>query len=325
MNIQQPELFVNYFPKVDLLDCLYKSLPELPYATDILGPMSRIAKKSAVGKVYIQANTSHCTKWLVFDIDRETAATDWAETGCPEPNIIVCNQANGHAHLFYGLEIPIFTKAPEHETMKLFAYDVWRKLNKKLGGDEAYNRILVRNPLHIKACVITRRDWLYNLYELNTYLTDIFFEKEKVSTLDPGAGRNCFIFDLDRIKAYRHRDKTKGKLTDEQFKTDIKKIVHEDNMNRLKYPLKFSEEKTIVDSIVDFTINVYGKNGYSVYNDNDREKSLQVRKYKAYTKIAKLKELLSKEPGTSNKAAARLLGIPKSSIIRYKKIIAEEK
>ena len=50
--------------------------------------------------------------WLAYDVDRPGAAIDWSDRGAPAPNISVKNPENGHAHLLYGLSVPVRT-APD--------------------------------------------------------------------------------------------------------------------------------------------------------------------------------------------------------------------
>ena len=48
---------------------------------------------------YIQPNTHYNLKWFVFDIDREFELNEIFDKNLPEPNFIVFNPKNQHAHL----------------------------------------------------------------------------------------------------------------------------------------------------------------------------------------------------------------------------------
>ncbi|WP_220733667.1 replication initiation protein, partial [Shewanella morhuae] len=94
-------------------------LPKKPYYSDNLSNgLSIIAAKKAVKSRYIQHNGPTHKYWLVFDVDRLGATMCWEDSGAPAPNIVATNRENGHAHLIYGLEIPIRT-APDGSSKAL--------------------------------------------------------------------------------------------------------------------------------------------------------------------------------------------------------------
>lgn len=95
------------------LDLFRERLPRKPYHTNDLMTGLQIAQlKTAISSRYIQPNGPTHKHWFVFDVDSSTAAIDWYDQGAPAPNFIATNPQNGHAHLFYGLEVPVRT-APD--------------------------------------------------------------------------------------------------------------------------------------------------------------------------------------------------------------------
>lgn len=78
-------------------------LPRRPYCTDNLAAGMNIRPTmTAVEKRYIQYNPHAIINWLAFDIDRVYVA-EAEYTVIAQPNIIVRNRENGHAHLLYGI------------------------------------------------------------------------------------------------------------------------------------------------------------------------------------------------------------------------------
>ena len=100
-----------------------KRLPEAPYCTKGKGEAVVIRRlQSALRNPLIQINLPVLTWWLVFDIDHPQAAVAWQDAGLPPPNWVAVNPSNGHAHMVYGLSIPVKTADPEHiKALRYFA------------------------------------------------------------------------------------------------------------------------------------------------------------------------------------------------------------
>ena len=87
--------------RLDLAESFIDSLPAKPYATDDFSYGVKIhSKKNAVTKRYLSLNHKYVTNWITFDIDRAGAVADlyYDNVGVPEPNLVVENPENGHAH-----------------------------------------------------------------------------------------------------------------------------------------------------------------------------------------------------------------------------------
>ncbi|MHB1681166.1 MAG: replication initiation protein [bacterium] len=52
-------------------------------------------------------NNATFYRFLVFDVDKPKAALSFESANLPEPNIVVINPKNTHAHLLYYLENPV--------------------------------------------------------------------------------------------------------------------------------------------------------------------------------------------------------------------------
>ena len=141
------------------------------------------------------------TWWLVFDIDHPQAAVAWQDAGLPPPNWVAVNPSNGHAHMVYGLSIPVKTADPEHiKALRYFAA-VYDAMAVALKADLNYSGLLTKNPTHEK----WRTEWVYNaLYELSELAeyVDLTQAQKRAESDSRGFGRNCTVFDKLRLWAY---------------------------------------------------------------------------------------------------------------------------
>ena len=152
------------------LDLFRKRLPKRPYFTNDYSLGVRIGTaKRAIQARYIQPNVPWLRVWLPFDLDRAGAGYDWYDRGAPGPNIVVENRENLHAHLLYGLAVPV---AIGDDTTKAarFAAAVEYGLMVKLNADPAYNGLLCKNPLSDYWNVRVYEQRLYDLSWLADYL-----------------------------------------------------------------------------------------------------------------------------------------------------------
>ena len=195
---------------VETLNYYYNSLPEFPYCTDDLSTGLKIRdKKTASKKRYLQHNSPFDLYWFCYDIDRPMATIDWQDVNAPTPTITVTNPDNGHAHLLYGLDLPVIRCEWNPKVHKGFgspiryAASVDVAMNKKLNSDRAYAGLISKNPLHDHWITQIWRDELYTLGEMSAHL-DLEPYKDKRCHLPPeGLGRNSTIFDVLRKWAYK--------------------------------------------------------------------------------------------------------------------------
>lgn len=164
---------------------------------------------------YIEHNTRVAYHWLVVDIDHENALERIEESRLPEPNMVIINPKNGHAHAFWLLEkeVPRFGKARWKPIYYFKA--VWRGFTRRLGGDLNYVQLITKNPYSTRWKTIYNHNSAFSLNELDDYLEHS--EKEKTgrqTTLEDGAGRNVCLFNTLRIEAYsRYAQYLNGKAT----------------------------------------------------------------------------------------------------------------
>ena len=152
---------------------------------------------------YIEHNTKVAYHWLVVDIDRPDALHRIEESRLPEPNMVILNPANGHAHAFWKLkkEVPRYGKARWKPIYYFKA--VWRGFTRRLGGDMNYVQLLTKNPHSSRWKTILTHSKAFALEELDCALEHE--EKRKTGRsvrLEDGAGRNVCLFNTLRIEAY---------------------------------------------------------------------------------------------------------------------------
>ncbi|MEA2120559.1 replication initiation protein [Halovibrio sp. HP20-50] len=181
-----------------------KRLPRKPYHTDDFGTGLRIRDvQKALQARYIQPNGPTHRYWLVYDVDRSGAVLDWYDRGAPPPTIVAQNPANGHAHLIYGLEVPVRT-APDGKPGPLrYAAAIDCALRAVLDADVGYAGLICKNPLHSHWRVTEWEPRLYELGDLASWLDLSSFNDRRKRLPDYGLGRNCTLFEKLRTWAYR--------------------------------------------------------------------------------------------------------------------------
>lgn len=179
-------------------------LPRKPYHTDILGDGLRIRDvQRALAARYIQPNGPTHRYWLVYDVDRSGAALDWNDRGAPPPTIVAQNPENGHAHLIYGLDVPVRT-APDAKSGPLrYAAAVDCALRALLDADSGYGGLICKNPLHPHWRVTEWEPRLYELGDLDSWLDLSAYADRRKRLPAYGLGRNCNLFEYLRHWAYR--------------------------------------------------------------------------------------------------------------------------
>lgn len=184
-------------------------LPRKPYCVEHPGePLKIRTLEHALKFRHIQPNPDCVRFWMVFDVDRAGAAYAWEDGNLPPPNIVVINPANAHAHLFYGLEIPICTSELAHDAPLRFAAAVEAAYVKALKADVNYVGLIAKNPLHSDWKTWWINSQLYTLHELAEHVQ--LPSKLPKHSAERGLGRNCSLFEKLRKWAYQairfHRD-----------------------------------------------------------------------------------------------------------------------
>ncbi len=184
------------------LENFKNNLPTRALCTDNLqyGLKVRSAEEAST-KRYIQHNDKISNRWIVFDCDYPNALEQADFNNLPIPNIAVINRANGHSHLLYELESPVYTCDNARRKPLAYAANIEHTLTKALKADPCYVGLICKNPLNRYWLTYQVRSENYTLNEFGEYFDIETKPKQGISEISR-LGRNCTIFDLLRHWAY---------------------------------------------------------------------------------------------------------------------------
>lgn len=288
------------------LDLFRDRLPPRPYSTnDLAGGVSIRKRQSALSYRWIQANGPHRLYWLVFDVDRRTAALDWHDRDCPPPTITAQNPTNGHAHLFYGLGVSVRTAPDGKEGPLRYAAAVEAALREKLDADRGYTGLLAKNPTHPCWRVEQWQESLYDLPALDSWL-DLAPYKDRRKKFDNyGLGRNCNLFNDLRRWAYREK-----RINDwPSYQVWFDACLEQALAFNLTLGLGVNEVKATAKSVAGWTWKHMTESAFSALQA--RRGSLKGRKTRMASKaeVVKLSNL-----GRSVREIAAITGLSKSTV-----------
>lgn len=156
----------------------------------------------AIGKQYLDPNSSNRVWAMVFDIDRPQASMAWDDAMLPEPNWICQNPKNSHAHLGYALAVPVSRSINSLRKPQALMARVEHAMSTALGADPAYGHRFTKNPLHPAWRTFYGRGDAYDFEELRSYLPDnLPLIRSRGEAI--GEGRNVLLFTDLRNWAYR--------------------------------------------------------------------------------------------------------------------------
>lgn len=170
--------------------------PKKPYCSDDLSKGICIRSlNSALKRPYIQANPPHLRIWSIFDVDRAGAVLAWEDADLPPPSWTAMNMENAHAHLVWGLSVPVLVDSPDMRQKPLrYLCAVEAAFRDKLEADPGYSGLLTKNPLHERWRVLRRPQLVYELSELAAWV-DLPKHAPKRKPEEVGLGRNVTLFD----------------------------------------------------------------------------------------------------------------------------------
>jgi len=248
----------------DILRLFPRLIPTKPYCADDLsnGLVVR-SKKHALKKPHIQVNGPSSVRWLVHDLDYAEARFAHRDACLPPPNIIAINNANGHAHAFILLEVPVAKHSEARPKPLQFLAAIERGIRRRLNADPAYSGLICKNPLNCRWEVECRRARPYTLLELD----DSLFEHDKSWDFSPaiayGHSRNCACFDAVRKIAYREvLDAKRTGISCQQFEAWLASVAWQINLN-FSQPLPPSDIRAIAKSVAKWTWKKFSEEGLS--------------------------------------------------------------
>ena len=242
--------------RLDLAESFIDSLPNKPYATDDFSYGVKIhSKKNAVTKRYLSLNHKYVTQWLTFDIDRAGAVADlyYDCMGTPEPNLVVENTENGHAHFLFKLETPVYLGENANPKPISYLNAVYGELRDILGADKAYTGLMSKNPLHESWRTQELHVEPYSLASLSQHLElDSKVVKQSRVSADEAyhEGRNHRIFTELKEWAYVAVREYRGSTYQQWLQSCIDYCMQINSV--LVYPLGYGEVKQIAKSVSKF-------------------------------------------------------------------------
>ena len=301
--IQNPNTFNPAGGGQSVVNHFYDTLPRRPYCTDELGSLFVRVKDQAIKRRYIQPNDPKDLYWLVYDVDRPTAHFDWYDLHAPPPNITATNMQNGHAHLFYGLEVPVYKVPNAHQQPIRYAASIDVALTQKLQADPGYAGLICKNPLHKKWNVQIWEPVPYDLNWIAEYL-DLEPYKDRRKHLPPiGLGRNCTLFEVTRHWAYSQIRKEDVFFSKEIF---IDKVIQYATARNGEFPvpLSYSEVKATGKSIGKWTWRNMSQEGFKKWGDSRRKKSILIRQTKRDQRADEIRAFKLTHPEVTNREIA---------------------
>jgi len=211
---------------------------------------------------FIEFNGANSFLWMLHDNDRADAANAYGMAGVAEPNIVMVNPANGHAHSAYLLSSPV-ARHPQARSHPLrFFAAIERGITRRVGADSAYAGLIAKNPLHPHWEVEWRRNEPYSLAELADGLSREDMRPQ--GGRESGAGRNVTLFDTLRTTAYREvvDFKRAGKSLVE-YGQRLEAVALQINQ-QFAVPLAPSEVRSTLRSVIGWTWTKFSPLGLSV-------------------------------------------------------------
>nr|WP_254226876.1 replication initiation protein [Burkholderia gladioli] len=234
-------------------------LPRRPYCSNdptqglVIRPTA-----TALQHKHLQPNAPLEVGWLVFDIDYRGAALAWERANLPPPTATVINPANGHAHLFYGLNTPVVTSDAGRAAPLRFAAAVQAAYIARLHADPGYAGLIAKNPFH--AAWIT--DWVNHLYDLAELAEYVELPKRLPKRAEVGLGRHCTLFDDLRAWAYTWvREYKRNGASFEQWQAAA--LGQAQLLNDFPSPLAFGDVKATARSVARWTWTRFSDEAFS--------------------------------------------------------------
>jgi hypothetical protein len=179
--------------------------PRRPYCTHDLEAGLRIRSlASALGHPYIQANPPSLRVWSIFDVDRPAGGLAWEDALLPPPSWAAVNRANGHAHLVWGLSVPVLVESAEARQAPIrYLVAVEQAFRVGLQADPGFGGLITKNPAHPLWWTLRGPTASYDL----PYLADWVdlpkhLPRRGAKVEEVGLGRNCILFNWLRRWSY---------------------------------------------------------------------------------------------------------------------------
>jgi len=264
------------------LDLFQGRHPHRPYCTDDLG--SGLVVRDAARALqhrYIQLNPPAIVFWLVHDVDRPGAVYAHEDGGVAPPNLAVTNPANGHAHLLYGLAVPVPRTDAARPAPLRYASAVEGAYREALGADAGYSGLICKTPGHAAWRTLQLAPQLYELEELADYWgVDLSSrpEQDRRRRLDHGLGRNVTLF--EKLRRWSYRQVLEYKRQGARYgQWHVNVQAQAMAYNDFPTPLPLSEIRATAKSVAKWTWKHFSEAQFSAIQSARGKKGGRPRKY----------------------------------------------
>lgn len=296
--------------------------PRKPYCSDDKTAGKIRSLEHALKQPYIQANPPHLRVWSIFDVDRVGGALAWEDAGLPPPTWSACNTENGHAHLVYGLTVPVLVDSPDMRQLPLrYLCAVEAAFRAKLDADSGYTGLITKNPAFPDWRILRGPRASFELGELAEYV-DLLKFAPKRKPEHVGLGRNVTLFDDLRHYAYQN---VKGyKRAERCAYFEWQKDINDKAMTRngdFPNPLDAREVRHIAKSVAKWTWR-----NFDVDASDAKFSKVQAHRGKLgglakgaanEDKRASARLMKSAHPEMSSRSIAGELGVNQSTVVRW--------
>ena len=232
------------------------NLPNKPYCANSFdfGLLIR-AKNTAVKHRHIQHNKHTSVAYIVLDVDHPFSLLMLQEQSLPEPNFLVINAKNFHAHVFYELSTHVHTTNVARAKPLRYLASIEYALREKWEADKSYSSLISKNPLHDSWKLVQLRNESWELGELADWLT--LPKKLPKQAKSVGLGRNCTLFDMLRFWSY---DNVLSYRLNGGYEAWHKAVLSAaESFNTFPEPLLFNEVKNTAKSVAKWVWTNYTK------------------------------------------------------------------
>ena len=304
-----------------LLQIYAASLPFNPFCTNELGSLITKPREHALGYSYIQHNPPGSVKILVIDYDDPESHYLWDDYRAPPPNFAVMNPKNGHSHLIYIIRNKIYRNNIDNLKPFRLLCAIEQALIHKIGADPYYANVISKNTLSETWVRYDFRDYEYDLEDFKDYLDLPKKTYAEGMLFHLGLGRNCTLFDELRKIAYDEIRRFKFEIQGDVFIRHLYQMALHKLNPKFTIPLSDREVYGIAKSIGKWTLLHHTPQEFKKIQQRRGIKSGKKRAEKATEQYKEIKELALKNPGMSNRAIARMLGISRHTVDRAKRYV----
>lgn len=253
-NVQRVD--TNRWEETPSLAELYSHLPRTMRCSSkkdctMFRTKSKSCQQAGSTFAYIGYNPPNVTRYIVIDLDYESAIFAYRDNNAPLPQFIIKNPKNGHCHYVYQLKDPVTFYSKSNSAIIRYLTATEQALTALLGGDKGFTGYLAKNALNRAHETYITGAKPYTLGELSAHLDLEKIENPNEPMNADTYGRNTGTFDAVRVQAY----KVAGKLNYTQLYNECLMLAEQHNTRfsgSAKGSMSYNEVKGIATSIAGY-------------------------------------------------------------------------